>query len=148
MAVQSKDMTQERILAAAKFFVFHETYLPYVALGKALDEVLGKRAERKTRNLYFGRLIDSTIAMHERAKDTRAEKKNEIAKQRQVEFEKEERAEKENWETELNRLAKEFPNMNPDDYNEEFYKMVKKAYDKRQLDEGTETEGIEQFRVR
>jgi hypothetical protein len=148
MAVQSQDLTQERILAAAKFFVFHDTYLPYVALGKALDEVLGARADKRTRNLYFGRLIDLTIEMHESAEEARAEERSEIAKKKQAELEQEERAEKENWEVELNRLIEGFPNMNPDDCNEDFYIMVKEAYDKRKLEEGTKTESIERFRVR
>lgn len=155
MAVREKDIRQEQILEAAKIFIVRDTYLPNAALNRALDQILGPNANRQIRNGYYGSLINTVKELYKEAEKIRSEQQKGLTEQKLAAIEKakkeiqeEEKREEENWNRELARLVEEFPNMDPNDYNEEFYEMVREAHDEQELGAERESEGIERFRVR
>ncbi|MBT4722293.1 hypothetical protein HN958_02960 [Candidatus Falkowbacteria bacterium] len=159
MAVAKDNLIEQQILQTASYLTTKATYFPKVALNMAIDQVLGKRASQIIKNNYFGVLISAVKKINkeylEALEKERKKQAERVTQEKQKDEKRTEQAatnernlEKESWKAELSRLATDFPNMNPEDYNEEFYAMVKDAYDEQRLDEVNKESGVERFRMK
>ena len=134
MATKPNQVLSSIIYKKALHFLFEKNNKPLEALNHALNEVFGNNEDGQ-KKYYFQRLR----SMMEKAQSEMELHHKELEQQ----------SEESNWGTEKDRLIDDFPNMREEDYNPEFYKMIKKEFTERELNKETENnEGIERFRVR